>query len=140
MSSHLVRLRERNQLTLPAEYAEKLGVEPGSLLELILGMELDGVHVEVRHAKVVRANTRQAKVSEQRARKEIQEGRFSTFANPDELALHMKQTRDAEAEQLRAQVEELQEQMQGILLNMRRVGAATGVVLADVPCNLSTKA
>lgn len=140
MSSHLVRLRERNQLTLPAEVAEKLAVEAGSLLELILGTDEDGVHVELRPAQVVRANTHQAKLSERRARKDIQEGRFSTFANPDELALHMKQTRDAEAKQLRAQVEDLQEQMQGILVNMRRVGAATGIVLTDVPCDLSTKA
>jgi bifunctional DNA-binding transcriptional regulator/antitoxin component of YhaV-PrlF toxin-antitoxin module len=140
MSSYLVRLRERNQLTLPAEIAEELAVEPGSLLELVLERDGDGVHVELRHAQVVRANTHQAKLSEQRARKDIQEGRFSTFANPDELALDMKQTRDAEAKQLRAQVEDLQEQMQGILLNMRRVGAATGIVFTDVPCNLSTKA
>lgn len=140
MSRHLVRLRERNQLTLPAEYAEKLGVEPESLLELILGTDGDGVHVELRHAQVVRANTPQAKLSKQRARKDIEEGGFSTFANPEELALHMKQTRDAEAEQLRAQVGELQEQIQGILLNMRRVGAATGVVFEDAPLNPSTKA
>jgi|ERR1700722_6811137 len=132
MSSHLVRLRERNQLTLPAEIAEELAVEHGSLLELILGRDGDGVHVELRPAQVVRANTHQAKLSEQRARKDIQEGRFSTFVDPDELARDMNQTRDAEAKQLRAQVEDLQEQMQGILLNMRRVGAATGIALTDV--------
>jgi|ERR1700722_12133942 bifunctional DNA-binding transcriptional regulator/antitoxin component of YhaV-PrlF toxin-antitoxin module len=107
MSSHLVRLRERNQLTLPAEIAEELAVEHGSLLELILGRDGDGVHVELRPAQVVRANTHQAKLSEQRARKDIQEGRFSTFVDPDELARDMNQTRDAEAKQLRAQVEDL---------------------------------
>jgi len=139
MIRQLVRLRERNQLTLPAEIAEKLSVEPGCLLELVLSTDADDVHVELRHAQVVRARTRQAKLSEQRARKDIREGRFSTFANPDELALHMKQTREQEAKELQEQVEALQQQVQGLVLNMRRMSAAAGIQVADLPLDLSSK-
>jgi len=135
MSSHLVRLRERNQLTLPAEVADKLGVGPGSLLELILETDDEGTQVELRRAEVVRAGTREARRSEQRARKDIREGRFVTYANSEELAVHMKQTRDEEAKRLRAQIEEMQEQMQGLMFNMRRMGAAAGVELTEMPVN-----
>jgi bifunctional DNA-binding transcriptional regulator/antitoxin component of YhaV-PrlF toxin-antitoxin module len=131
-----VRLRERNQLTLPTEIAEKLSVEPGSLLELVLS----GDHVELRHAQVVRAGTPEAKRAEERAREDIREGRFLTFANPDEFALYMKQTREQETKELQLQVEALQEQVQGIVQNMRRMSAATGVPVADLPLDLSSKA
>jgi len=139
MTTQLVRLRERNQLTLPVEIAEKLSVGPGSLLELVVTADADDVHVELRHARVVRARTRQAKLAEQRSRQDIQEGRFSTFANPDELALHMKQTRELEAKELQAQVETLQQQMQGLMLNVRQMSAAVGIQVADLPFDVSVK-
>ncbi|MGA9899348.1 MAG: AbrB/MazE/SpoVT family DNA-binding domain-containing protein [Terriglobales bacterium] len=131
MSSHLVRLRERNQLTLPPEIADKLKVKPGSLLELILEADDEGPHVELRHAEVVRAGTRAAQRSEERAKEDIREGRFTTYANTSELAGHMKQTRENEAKELRAQIEEMQQQMLGLVCNMRRVGAAAGVTLIE---------
>jgi bifunctional DNA-binding transcriptional regulator/antitoxin component of YhaV-PrlF toxin-antitoxin module len=133
MSSYLVRLRERNQLTLPSEIADQLKVEPGSLLELIFETGDEGPRVELRHAEVVRAGTRAAKQSEERAKKDIREGRFTTYANTAELAEHMKQKREDEAKDLRAQLEEMQQQMQGLVWNMRRVGAAAGITLSEQP-------
>ena len=133
MTSYLVRLRERNQLTLPSEIADRLGVEPGSLLELILDVDDEGTQVELRHAEVVRAGTREARRSEQRARKDIREGRFTTYASTEELAAHMKQKRDDEAKELRVKIAEMQEQMQGLIFDMRRMGAATGVTVNEIP-------
>jgi bifunctional DNA-binding transcriptional regulator/antitoxin component of YhaV-PrlF toxin-antitoxin module len=133
MSSHLVRLRERNQLTLPPAIAEVLKVKPGSLLELILDVDNEGAHVELSHAEVVRVGTRAAKRSEERAKKDIREGRFTTYANTAELAEHMKQTRENEAKELRVQLEAMQQQMQGLVWNMRRVGAAAGITLTEQP-------
>ncbi|MFZ0801963.1 MAG: hypothetical protein WAN70_07330, partial [Terriglobales bacterium] len=56
---------------------------------------------------------------------------FTTYANTSELAGHMKQTRENEAKELRAQIEEMQQQMLGLVCNMRRVGAAAGVTLIE---------
>ncbi len=119
MSSHLVRLRERNQLTLPSELAEKLAVAPGSWLELILGADGDGTRVELRHAQVVRAGTPQAKRQEQAALEDIKQGRFSTFANPGELARDLEERRaKAEMEEridsLQARVDELMQRMRNV--------------------------
>ena len=58
MIRELIRLRDRNQITLPSEIAERLSVEPGALLELILEPEHD--YLELRRAEVVRAGTSQA--------------------------------------------------------------------------------
>ena len=91
MSQHLVRLRERNQITLPAEIVRRLAIEPGALLELDLSS--DGDHVELRHAKVVRAGTPRAERELEQARKDMKEGRFATFANTQELADDLKKTR-----------------------------------------------
>jgi bifunctional DNA-binding transcriptional regulator/antitoxin component of YhaV-PrlF toxin-antitoxin module len=135
MSSHLVRLRERNQLTLPSEFADKLKVKPGSLLELIIEADKEDVHIELRHAEVVRAGTGAAKRSEERAKKDIREGRFTTYANTAELAEHMKQTRENEAKELRAQLEEMQQQMEVLAGNMLRVGAAAGITLIEQPAD-----
>lgn len=136
MSSHLVRLRERNQLTLPPEIADQLKVKPGALLELIFEADDEGAHVELRPAEVVRAGSRAAKRSEERAKKDIQEGRFTTYANTAELAEHMKQKRENEAREMRAQLEEMQQQVQGLVCNMRRVGAAAGITLIEQPYDL----
>ena len=136
MSTHLVRLRERNQITLPAELADKLKIKPGSLLELTLEADDEGAHVELRHAEVVRAGTRAARRSEERAKQDIQEGRFTTYANTAELAEHMKNKRENEAKEMRAQLEEMQQQMQGLVCNMRRVGEAAGITWIEQPLNL----
>ncbi len=91
MSQHLVRLRERNQITLPAEIVRRLAIEPGALLELELSP--DGDHVELRHAEVVRAGTPRAERELEQARNDMKEGRFATFANTQELANDLEKTR-----------------------------------------------
>jgi bifunctional DNA-binding transcriptional regulator/antitoxin component of YhaV-PrlF toxin-antitoxin module len=100
MIRELVRLRNRNQITLPAEIVEKLAIGPGALLELILSPE--GDHVELRHAQVVRAGTPGAERELKWAKEDVKEGRFSTFANPQELANDLKRKRE-EANNLEAE-------------------------------------
>src|SRR5690349_14864448 len=93
MIRELVRLRDRNQITLPSNIAEQLSAEPGCLLEFV--MDTDTGQVEVHRAQVVRAGTPQAKRALQRAREEIKEGRFADFANPQELLEDVEKTRQA---------------------------------------------
>jgi AbrB family looped-hinge helix DNA binding protein len=115
MVHELVRLRGRNQLTLPAVIAEKLQLKPGSLLELIVS---DQDTVELRHARVVVAGTPEAKREEGDAEEDIHEGRYKVFGGSKDVREHMRQQRSQQAAQLAAQeiadkIEALQEQMNG---------------------------
>lgn len=120
MLHELVKLRERNQLTLPAEIAEKLGVKPGSLLELLVSE--DGL-VELRHARVVTAGTHEAEQEEARAARDIQEGRYIALQGSKEVREHMRQKRAqqaarASAQQLAERIEALQKQMHGFTVEL----------------------
>ena len=128
MIHELVRLRDRNQMTLPAVIAERLALNPGDLIELIL--ENDGDHIELRHAEVVRAGTPQAKREEQWAKDDIKAGRFSTYSSPEELAASVRA--EESAADLRDRVALLQQQMQALTQSLRKVGAVTGVQV-DLP-------
>jgi bifunctional DNA-binding transcriptional regulator/antitoxin component of YhaV-PrlF toxin-antitoxin module len=92
MNRYVVRLRGRNQITLPAEVVRRLKIEPESLLEVTLTP--DGDHVELRHAEVVRAGTLHAQQELQRSKDDIKEGRFSTFASVEELGKDLKRSRE----------------------------------------------
>ena len=125
MIRQLVRLRDRNQITLPAEITERLSVEPGSLLELIF----DPAHglVELRHAEVVRAGTPQAEREERWAREDIKAGRFTSYASPEELALDLGKS--AAAVQLQDQMQALQKQLQDMADDLRKMSQASEVSL-----------
>src|ERR1019366_2644942 len=119
MIRELVRLRDRNQITLPAEIAEHLSVEPGALLELILSPDQD--YLELRRAEGGRAGTPQAAREEQWAKEDIKAGRFSTFANPEELARSLHKSREAaELQEQREKIEILQEQVRELVLDVRK--------------------
>jgi len=94
----LVRLRDRNQVTLPSAIAAKLSVRPGDLLELIL---TEKGHVELRHARVVVAGTDEAAREERLAMNDVREGKYSTFNTPQEF--------DRYVDRLREQAEKIDE-------------------------------
>ena len=122
MIRELVRLRARNQLTLPAEIAEKLGVEPGSLLELTTTE--DG-HIELRHAQVVMAGTPEAERERRMAEEDVREGRYITFKNSSEMRQYMNEQRSQEtAQKLAEQLEELQQRMQCMHVELSDTRAA----------------
>jgi len=93
MIRQLVRLRDRNQITLPSEVAERLSAKPGSLLELVMDPENDWV--ELRRAEVVRAGTPQVERELKEAKEDIKEGRFETFDNPEDLVKDIQAKRRA---------------------------------------------
>jgi bifunctional DNA-binding transcriptional regulator/antitoxin component of YhaV-PrlF toxin-antitoxin module len=116
MIRELVRLRNRNQMTLPAEMAERLSLKPGALLELVLDPENN--RIELRRAEVVRAGTPEAKREEQAALEAIKAGRFKTFASIEEFSRDMKETRAKVA--LEERVESLQQQLDGVMTYFRQ--------------------
>lgn len=125
MIRELVRLRDRNQITLPAEIAEHLSVEPGALLELILEPEHD--YLELRRAEVVRAGTPQAKREEKWAKADIKAGRFKTFANSEEFARDLQKSRDeSRAREQQERIEILEQQVHGLTQHLRRMSGAQG--------------
>ncbi len=122
MIRELVRLRNRNQLTLPTAVSEKLGIQPGSLLELTVS---DAGHVELRHARVVTAGTTEAKREEARAEKDVSEGRFVTLKGSEDVRQHMRQLRGQEtARKLAEEVEALQQRMESIDVAVKSTRAA----------------
>lgn len=116
MIHELIRLRNRNQLTLPAEMVEYLGLKPDGLVALTLDREKG--HVELRRAEVVRAGTPQAEQAEKSALKSIEEGKFSTFANPQELARNMEKTQTRDMQE---QIELLREKLDGLSASLERM-------------------
>ena len=126
MVHELVRLRDRNQLTLPAVIAEKLGLKAGSLLELIVS---DQGLVELRPARVVVAGTPDAEREEAQAEEDIREGRYRVFGGSKEVREHMRQQRSQEAvrvsaEEIADKIEALQEQVNGFSMELNHTRTA----------------
>jgi AbrB family looped-hinge helix DNA binding protein len=112
MFRELVRLRNRNQLTLPTEITRQLGLEPGSLLELIVS---DAGHVELRHAHVVTAGTPEAQREEAMAEENIQQGRYVTLNGSEGVREYMRQQRLQEyTRKMAEKVAALQQRMHSI--------------------------
>ena len=93
MTRGYARLRERNQLTLPAAVVEQIGLHRGDIVEFASSAE---GFVELRPAKIVRAGTPEARREEQDARQEIADGRFTLLSNVDEFRKHVERLRNGE--------------------------------------------
>jgi AbrB family looped-hinge helix DNA binding protein len=81
MAGRFVRVRERNQITVPPEVAERLAVRPGDILEFSFS---PAGTVELRPAKIVTVGTPEALQEEEAAKEDIRRGRYSVIANVDE--------------------------------------------------------
>src|ERR1700683_132748 len=128
MNPVLVRLRDRNQMTLPSEITKHLSLEPNALVEITVNAE-DG-HLELRRAEVVRAGTARAKREEEMSLKNVKEGRFTTFASPEELAAHFEATR-ANTE-IAERVESLQQQVEQLAAFFKETAPKTVTVAKTV--------
>ena len=90
MARGYARLRERNQLTLPAAVVEQIGLRSGDIVEFATSGE--GL-IELRPARIVRAGTVEARSEEQRAKQDIAEGRYTLLSSVDEFRKHVQKLR-----------------------------------------------
>jgi AbrB family looped-hinge helix DNA binding protein len=82
MAGRFVRVRERNQITVPPEVAERLAVRPGDIVEFSFS---PAGTVELRPAKIVAVGTPEALQEEEAAKEDIRQGRYSVITNVDEF-------------------------------------------------------
>ncbi len=99
MNRALVRLRDRNQITLPAEVVSGLGIEVGGWLELTVS---NSNCVQLRPARIVTADTPQARQLEQAAAENVKRKNYSTFRSSEEFDRHLDKIANAEIIELPA--------------------------------------
>jgi bifunctional DNA-binding transcriptional regulator/antitoxin component of YhaV-PrlF toxin-antitoxin module len=86
----LVRLRERNQITLPSEIISGLAVEAGGFLEITrtsTGLIL------LKPTALVTVGSPEAELEETRAAEDIVQGRYKTFNSATDLMADIKNRR-----------------------------------------------
>jgi len=135
MNRALVRLRDRNQLTLPAEVISRLGLEAGDWLELTVS-NLNCV--QLRPARIVTADTPEAQELEQAAAENVRQKNYSTFRSPEEFDRHLDKLANADVIELPAasQTPEPVKMISGAELK-QKVMSAIEAVLRDEPASYS---
>lgn len=83
MSRKILRIRERNQITLPPEVLAAVSVRAGDFLEVVLTGE---GQIQLTPARLVRMGTPEAEEADRRAEEDIREGRYRTFDNAEAFA------------------------------------------------------
>ena len=79
MASKIVRVRDRNQVTLPLEVMQAVSLRTGDFLEVTVTTE--GTLV-LAPKRLVTWNTPEAAEADREAERDIAEGRYGTFENP----------------------------------------------------------
>lgn len=92
MNREFARLRERNQLTLPADIVEGLGLKLNDLVEFSMNQG----RVELRPAKIVTAGTPEAFEELRAAKEDIAQGRYTVIENLEQLTKHVERLRQGE--------------------------------------------
>jgi bifunctional DNA-binding transcriptional regulator/antitoxin component of YhaV-PrlF toxin-antitoxin module len=93
MNREFARLRERNQLTLPSDVVERLGLKLNDLVEFSITNQ---GQVELRAAKIVTAGTPEAFEELQAAKEDIAQGRYTVIENLEQLTKHVEKLRKGE--------------------------------------------
>lgn len=88
------RLRERNQLTLPAEVVEQMGLRLGDIVEFSPNGKGG---VQLHPAKIVKVGTPEARQEEQAAKEDVQEGRYTVIQSVGDFRKHVERLRKGEA-------------------------------------------
>lgn len=83
MIRDIIRLRGRNQITLPAEICEHLGLQEGGLLEVVL---TDDRKIQMAPARLVSAFSAEGQAKIERAMADVQSGRTQEIADAGALA------------------------------------------------------
>jgi bifunctional DNA-binding transcriptional regulator/antitoxin component of YhaV-PrlF toxin-antitoxin module len=89
MAREYARLRERNQVTLPASVVEQMGLNLGDMVEF----STNGKHP----AKIVKVGSAEARQEESAAKQDIQEGRYTLIRSVGDFRKHVEKLRKGEA-------------------------------------------
>jgi bifunctional DNA-binding transcriptional regulator/antitoxin component of YhaV-PrlF toxin-antitoxin module len=133
MNRALVRLRDRNQVTLPTEVISRLGIQAGDWLELtVSNMNC----VQLRPAQIVTAGTPEAERLEQAAAENVRRKNHSTFRTVEEFDRHLDKIENADIIELptASQPLELVKEIFGAELK-QKVMSAIEAVLRDEPAS-----
>jgi bifunctional DNA-binding transcriptional regulator/antitoxin component of YhaV-PrlF toxin-antitoxin module len=94
MAIEYARLRERNQVTLPASVVEQMGLNLGDMVEF-------STHgkggVQLHPAKIVKVGSAEARQEENAAKQDIQEGRYTPIRSVGDFRKHVEKLRKGEA-------------------------------------------
>jgi hypothetical protein len=128
MIRDLLRLRNRNQLTLPSRVTEKLSLEPGALLELTL---TDAGHVELRPARIATVGSPEADREERQAMKDIEHGRYAEFKSVEQFENDLRErAAGKERGRLAEDISTLRTRMKELTQELERV---TSAIQQDAP-------
>ena len=133
MNRALVRLRNRNQITLPAEVISSLGLEAGDWLELTVS---NSNCVQLRPARIVTADTPEAERLEHAAAENVRRKNYSTFRSPEEFDRHLDKIANADVIELPA-ASQTPEPVKMVSELKQKVMAAVEAALRDEPASYS---
>ena len=94
MAREYARLRERNQVTLPASVVEQMGLNLGDLVEFSSNGKGG---VQLHPAKIVKMGSAEARQEENAAKQDIQEGRYTLIRSIGDFRKHVEKLRKGEA-------------------------------------------
>jgi bifunctional DNA-binding transcriptional regulator/antitoxin component of YhaV-PrlF toxin-antitoxin module len=94
MAREYARLRERNQVTLPASVVEQMGLNLGDIVEFSANGKGG---VQLHPAKIVKVGTAEARQEENAAKQDIQEGRYTLIRSVGDFRKHVEKLRKGEA-------------------------------------------
>ncbi|HWZ76662.1 MAG TPA: AbrB/MazE/SpoVT family DNA-binding domain-containing protein [Candidatus Sulfotelmatobacter sp.] len=94
MSREYARLRERNQVTLPASVVEQMGLNLGDIVEFSTNGKGG---VQLHPAKIVKVGSAEARQEESAAKQDIQEGRYTLIRSVGDFRKHVEKLRKGEA-------------------------------------------
>jgi bifunctional DNA-binding transcriptional regulator/antitoxin component of YhaV-PrlF toxin-antitoxin module len=94
MVREYARLRERNQVTLPASVVEQMGLSQGDIVEFSTNGKGG---VQLHPAKIVKVGSAEARQEENAAKQDIQEGRYTLIRSVGDFRKHVEKLRKGEA-------------------------------------------
>jgi len=94
MAREYARLRERNQLTLPASVIEEMGLRLGDIVEFSRNGKGG---VQLHPARIVKAGSAEARHEEQDAKNDIQHGRYTVIRSVSDFRKHVEKLRKGES-------------------------------------------
>lgn len=129
-----VRLRGRNQITLPGEVTGRLKLHEGDFLEVVLP---DDGAIQMTPARLVKMGTPEAEAAEDRAEEDIQQGRTVSFGTAEEATRYLVERIRKRPRTLREQVEAFEREQIRLALdeaegNRNRAAELLGLRLKDL--------
>ncbi|HKV82151.1 MAG TPA: AbrB/MazE/SpoVT family DNA-binding domain-containing protein [Candidatus Sulfotelmatobacter sp.] len=94
MAREYARLRERNQVTLPASVVEQMGLNLGDIVEFSTNGKGG---VQLHPARIVKVGSAEARQEENAAKEDIQEGRYTLIRSIGDFRKHVEKLRKGEA-------------------------------------------